>query len=707
MRFEEKDSSALPSGIEFATLFQIVRRRLYPALFAFLAIVCAVTAYTFTATPVYRATSTVLISKDSSKLSMEDIFGMDSLQGSSFNTRISLLKSKKLAGEVWAELKEQGKLPPDMQNPGDLLESIVPNPIRNTRIVEVSVSSTSAQSAAECANAVSKRFIEWYSEESQRSVSFYSKQLETLEKQISDINGQTNNFVKQYGLITPEMWSTYREELSRLRELVTSKGKDLRKKERQLEQIESARNAGGVYVELTCVRENLAFAALEKTRMDIEKELLVARGTYGPKHPKIAVLEATLAKQTQDLAIFAESIVRDLGADYDADQKELTELQADLVAKEATAKETLSLLQKYSKLERDLFSTQSLYNIVLQKMKESGMSTSTDVEPTQLIDAAVIPVMPVSPKIKLNLALGILFGIVLALAFAYLLDFLDDSVKSTEDVNAATSVPGSDSPLPILGYIGRIASDHLDHHSIERICAVDPKSPFAESYRTLRTSLVFSFTQPGPKAIMFTSSGSSEGKTINVSNIGIALAQNHFRTIIVDADMRKPRLHHVFSAPTDKGLSSILIGSATTAEVVMDTGIPNLSFIPCGPIPPLANELLSGQCFRDLIAELKKSFDYIIIDSPPGIVADATVISPCVDGVGLVVRSGTTSRRHLRVFFEQLRRANAKILGVVLNDVESKLRYGYYYSYHYKYGNDADEPKQSHTKNSQTKAAVL
>ena len=194
-------------------------------------------------------------------------------------------------------------------------------------------------------------------------------------------------------------------------------------------------------------------------------------------------------------------------------------------------------------------------------------------------------------------------------------------------------------------------------------------------------------SEPASRAILVSSPGSSEGKTINVTNLAIALAQNDYKTIIVDADMRKPRVHKIFSLGNDKGLSVHLTGNADIQDVVFATEIPNLSVIPCGPIPPFPNELVSGARFKALIESLKGQYDYVIVDSPPGIVADAMVIASVVDGVVVVVRSGMTSRRHLKMFFEQMQQANSKVLGVILNDVESKMRYGYnYYSYRYKYG---------------------
>ncbi|MDZ7816361.1 MAG: polysaccharide biosynthesis tyrosine autokinase [Planctomycetota bacterium] len=680
-----ENNSNQANGIDIIGMLQLVRRRIFTIALVFLTVIGLTAFFTFTATPVYEANSTLLISKDSAQVSLEDMFGMDPSQGSSFNTRVSMIKSKKLAKAVFESLKAEGQLPPDINTVDNLHSAIDAEPQRNTRIVEVSVRSIDPEASALATNLVAREFIDWYNRESKKSISFYTRQLEILEKQLAETNGKISDFVNKYGLVTPEMWATYRDELSQLRSEVKDTKAQLRNRRSVLEQLKEAQENGGNVTDLVFLKKDPLFAALEKQLIEIEKEYSVASQIYGPEHPKMMTLKARMVRQREDLASVAENLVKDLEYEAELTKTELSELEQEYAESEAKALEMLTLLQTYTKLERNLESSQSLYDIILQKMRESGISNSAEVEPTQVIDTALVPVNPVFPKVKLNMALGVILGLLFALGIAYGLDFFDDSVKTADEAIAALTDPDSAESIPMLGAIGQIA-EHSAGASAAKMCADSPKSVTAEAYRTLRTGIVFSFTERGPRSILITGSDSGAGKTTNASNLGIVLAQNNFKTVLIDADMRKPMIHQIWDTENEQGLSSYLIGTSELDDVLKGSEVENLDLIPSGPTPPLPSELLNCDKFTELIAKLKESYDYVLIDSPPTHVADPMIIASHVDGTAVVVRAGKSSRRGLRFLSTQMKQSKANFLGVILNDADSKLQYGSYYSrYGYSY----------------------
>ncbi len=672
-----------PSGVLYnlISLYRIVRRRLFVFLAVLVAVFGLVLLLTLYAVPRYRATATILIAKDSAKVDFENVFTIDPSEGPSFRTRIQLIKSRRLASEVCRSLRERGKLSPDLATPDDLLDAVEVQPRPRSRIVELSVYSTDPEAAAEYANTIARTFIEFYSRENRESLSFYTTQLKALEAQIADCNERINDFIRKNGLITPEMWKAFREELTRLRSEVAQQRNDLRIRTRRCKEIEKVRSEGGDLSNLLFLQEDPLLAEMRKEILSLEKELSIARLSYGPKHSKILSLEASLAKQKQILNDTAEQLADSYISETEDRKVLLDEMEQELRDSEARAQRMLTLLQSYTKLERDLKSSQSLYDIVLQKMKESDLTAQGGVKPIEVIDKAVVPNRPYYPKVKLNLAAGLLLGLVLAVLASLLMEYFDDSIRSSDEaLDCLREVTGDQAC--ILGYVQRLPGRSEDPRENDRICERMPRSVFAEVYRNLRTSLIFSFKEEGPKSILVTSPGSLEGKTTIVSNLGIAFAQNGQKTVIIDGDLRKPRLHRTFEADNSVGLSTVLAGKASLDEAIRPTSVPMLDIIPSGFVPPLPSELLSGEALPRMLAELKNRYDWIIIDAPPGIVTDPVILSAHVDGTVLVVRNNSTSRKFLRHFVTLLRQGDSRITGLVVNDVN--VTEGYYERYYRK-----------------------
>jgi capsular exopolysaccharide synthesis family protein len=274
------------------------------------------------------------------------------------------------------------------------------------------------------------------------------------------------------------------------------------------------------------------------------------------------------------------------------------------------------------------------------------------------------------------------------IGLAFFFEYLDDTVKTPDDLKRYFGIPFL-GPIPFHDFSQHAAQTHP-----ELVTFFDPKSQVSEAYKGLRTSILFSIPKEGGKAIMITSAGPAEGKSLTVANLAVTLAQTGNRVCILDCDMRKPRLHKLFHLENEEGLSSVLVGKTSLGDVIRDGLMPGLRIIPCGQRPPNPSELLGSPQMQSLLNELRTIYDYVIMDSPPlAAVTDSVVLARFADGVCLVIKGGETNREVVARGVDLLRNANARILGAVINniDVTRKSYYYYYQYYYYSYYGDEDE----------------
>jgi capsular exopolysaccharide synthesis family protein len=307
-----------------------------------------------------------------------------------------------------------------------------------------------------------------------------------------------------------------------------------------------------------------------------------------------------------------------------------------------------------------------------------------------VVDQAELPTKPYKPNKRLNLLLAAVVGLFLGVGIAFFFEYLDNTIKTPEDVEQLIR-------LPSFGMVPEISSERRKRlesgaaYPVELITYAHPKSMLSEAYRNIRTSILLSFSEKPPKKIVITSANPAEGKTTTVINTAIALSQTGAKVIVVDSDMRKPRIHNIFNEENGIGLSNFLSGDGDLRSIIKKTVIPNLFYIPSGPIPPNPSELIGAGLFKNMMESLGKGFDHIVLDSPPVLgFADSIILSTNVDGVILVTVGGKTPRETLQRAKEVLQQVNAKILGVVINRVNiQRSDYGYYYyRYHHYYGKE-------------------
>jgi capsular exopolysaccharide synthesis family protein len=338
------------------------------------------------------------------------------------------------------------------------------------------------------------------------------------------------------------------------------------------------------------------------------------------------------------------------------------------------------------------------YEDLLQRLRQAEVESDFRPANMRIVQRAEVPIAPVRPNRVLNIGLGLLIGLALGIGMAFFIEYLNNTINTVDEVERILLLP-SLGAIPSLETLtrgrklrGRTSSRVPVETGLgttvtraELVSTHESVSSFAESYRALRTSLLLSSAERAPRIMLVTSSYPAEGKTTIASNTAISLAQTGARVLVLDADMRRPRCHRILRVPNEVGLSTYLSREVELERAIQPHEIPTLSIMPAGPIPPNPSELLSSPKLRGLLAEAQDQFDHIIIDSPPVIqVSDALIISPLVDGVVLVVKSGQTPREVVLRAKQALFDVNAKIFGVVLNGINLRAD-GYYYNYKYSY----------------------
>jgi capsular exopolysaccharide synthesis family protein len=315
-----------------------------------------------------------------------------------------------------------------------------------------------------------------------------------------------------------------------------------------------------------------------------------------------------------------------------------------------------------------------------------------------IIDPARLPTFPFKPDKTRNMALAMFLGLTLGVGLAFMLEYLDDSIKTIDDLERACHLP-SLGVLPLQGENGRKGlgrngylplnqsggQDPEKAKSMDLLVYQNPKSPISEAIHHVYSSLMLSTSGKPPCTIMITSPNPRDGKTMLVSNLALSCAQNGLKVLVVDCDLRKPRMHKIFQVEAIPGLTNYLTGKATLEEVLQPTLIPNLTIIPAGAQPPNPANLLNSEMYKELLLELRQRFDHVIIDTPPVLgFADARFVSLLVDGVLLLTKYQSTRKSAGRMAYQLL--SQAPLLGVILNSAgKYGESYGYGGYYHYKY----------------------
>jgi succinoglycan biosynthesis transport protein ExoP len=445
------------------------------------------------------------------------------------------------------------------------------------------------------------------------------------------------------------------------------------------------------------VRNSPVIQELTKRKSALDESYAEALDQYGPNYPKVQRIAEQKKEVDQDLARAQKIMVGSIEEDYKTARQHLDLLQEALDRQKGESNDLGEKLVQYHILQHDAESNKQLYDGLLQKLKEAGITAGLRSSNIRVVDPALIPTSPAGPQKLRNMLLGFLVGLIGGIGLAIFREYLDNTVKSPDDIESLAGLPSLAVVPSLTGSNGHHSKwPHISHKNtqqqigagprVETLSHTQPKSQISEAFRALRTSLLLSQAEHPPQVILVTSALPREGKTTAAVNLAVTLAQLGDRTLLMDCDLRKPGVRRALNLTANKevGLSSYLAGVSNLDEIVFPhPTINNLEAMITGPIPPSPADLLSSHRMREGIAELRRRFKFIVIDSPPVMAAtDAVIVSSLTDGVLLVVRSGETPKEAFTRTRDLLGAVKSRILGVVLNAVDSSAP-DYYYSYRY------------------------
>jgi len=364
-------------------------------------------------------------------------------------------------------------------------------------------------------------------------------------------------------------------------------------------------------------------------------------------------------------------------------------------------------LTEFQILKRDAQTNELFYQALLHRVKEANIARTMVPSNVSIIDWAPLPDDPFSPDTRRHLMLAAILGLILGVGLALLIENIDDSIKSPDDLERACNlfslghlpqiggsrritlnIGGKPDSSAIFRYFPSLQRGNLstiEAGDLDLVVYSEPRHPIAEALRHIHTSVMLSSSGRPPSAIMISSPNPSEGKTMVASNLALSFAMSGKQVVLIDCDTRKPRIHKIFQLDLQPGLTNYLTGNATLKEVLLLTSFPNLTIISAGTNPPSPVNLLNSEAFKDLLTQLRKQFQQVIIDTPPILAfADARIISVLVDGVLLITKNHSTHKKAGRRAQHLLSQINAPIMGAVLNGINTSDIYGGYYYYDYK-----------------------
>ena len=596
------------------------------------------------------------------------------------------------------------------------------NPVRNTSLVEVSYVSSHPELAARVANGVADAYIDWGVETRfatvGRASTFLSSQIEALKQEIQDKEAQLQAYSRRSDIVALDPSSNVT--LQRLeglnKDYVGAVSERIGKEAHYKELVNSPDDVVADTVSGGLVTQ------LRGEQLKLERDYATKLNTYKPEWPAMQELKAQIDKGRQHLANVTQEMVgkahESARAEYQGALRREEALTAELGRQKGEAMRMNSAAVEYNNLKVEVSTRRTLLDELVRKQSETEVASRLQGNRdsnVQVVDRALVPGGPYRPSLVRNLTFGLMLGFALGLGVVFFVEYLDRSVKTTEDVDRILGLPllavipevgqRSDgygySRYYGYGQYGKGASGRRGQGAqkpgpdsglgqIELVSHFKPRLAVSEAYRSLRTALLLS-TANRLKSVVVTSAIPGEGKTSTAANLAVVLAQLGRQVLLVDADLRKPRLQEIFGVSNRVGLVSFLTRGADETAIFLRTTVPNLYVTPTGPVPPNPSELLSSERMMDFVAIAYQRFDYVIFDSPPTLpVTDATVLGAMSDGVVLCVGSGLLLREDARACQQRLQLSEVRILGAALNRFrEHHGRYGKRYRAYQKYVDDA------------------
>jgi len=494
------------------------------------------------------------------------------------------------------------------------------------------------------------------------SKEFLSENIQQVRQTLEKSERALNDYARQFGIVQDvDGESTDTFSLKKLSEELVKVERQRIEAESLYEQAKNADLSDPMTVATLSKDPEMQEKGSDLAKLIADRDARIKRSASGTNRT-IRRLSGQITRLRAEINAGASAVLVTLKADAEAAKIRQELIREQLSGLKNSAITTQGNSIKYNTLKREVESNRVLYKELLQQFKQVSVAGTVGTNNISIIDKAGIPYEKHKPKLRNNLAFGLLLGLMLGMGAAFLREFMDDSLKGSDEVERVTG-------LPVLGLLPNIKGQSDDQ--IALLAHADPRSPLAEAIRSLRTSLKFSTQLGAPRVTFVTSSNPAEGKSSIALNLATAYAQIGSKVLLIDADLRNPSIHHLLKLENLEGLTNYLAGAGNAAEISRPCLIKQLRVISSGPIPPDPVELLSGKRMRELLDVSKNEFDYIIIDGPPVIgLADALALSNLSDATILSVQAGKTRKASLLAALKRLERTSGNIIGTLLTRVD-------------------------------------
>ena len=713
--------------IHLRDYLDVVVRRKWPIICILAISFITTLIFTLASTKIYKATATIEVTQETSQVTkFEEIVAAEVKAREFYETQVALLLSQTLIERVIEKLnlmthpivvetvfgdgnpgigsriKELIKsfLPADKEMANQALlteetlrrqalyeyvsDNLEAKPSRQSMLITISFTSPSRELSRKFVNTLVQEFIAWKMdhklEASQIARDFLMKQIDRAKISLEKAEEELNQFAKQAGIVSLDVRlnSIYRQ-LEELNSSLAAAESDLIAENAVYRQ---AVKDGPSY--LPQVLASPVIAGLKDQYAQVQSEFEDLTTTFHGKYPKVKNLEARLLTIAGRIKNEEEKIFQSIKNEYQTAMKKFEAMQARVGRQKQLAMDLNERATQYTIMAREVGTNKAIYQSLLQRAKEIESMVGVSSSNIHIIDRAALPIFPFKPKVKLNLLLAIVVGFFAALGCAFLIEYFADTITNPDQITDRFQIP-------ILGVVPLAKSNG---HALEKIFISDPRAPLSEAIRTSKVSIQLSGAAINSKSFLVTSPTPAEGKTTLAVNLAMSFAVAGEKVVLIDSDLRKPRIHKVFginNGGNGHGLSSVLAGVSDKMNLFR-TETENLRIIPSGPIPPNPVELLASKRFKKLLDKLSDKFDRIILDGPPHYgFADILVLSQQVGGIVLISSLGETRREALRHFKKEITNVNGVILGCIVNKMNTAKKYGYrsYYKYY-----QADEYQQ-------------
>jgi len=673
----------------------VVLRRRRLVLAVFLGVAALATLRSLLTRPVYEASSQILIERDTPNvLTFKEVAQVDAARDDYYQTQYKLLQSRALARRVIENMNllqdpEFGgpRSPEEMEvvktaAPGasPVMERAIDAflarlrvvPVKNSRLVTVTYESFRPEMAAAAANQLAQLYIkqtlEFRYQTSSEAAQWLGQQIEEQKGKVEAADRALQKVKEQEGIVNIEERRTLLEQkLKELGTALTTLRTDRLQKEALFNQMRNASNPE----ELPDVMRSPVVQQLRMELATLERTQAQLLERYMDQHPEVVKVRNQIQETRKKIAGESQRVIRAAENDYKAAAAQEASVGAALEAAKAEALDLSRRSVQYDTAKRDADAGKEVLNSLLSRHKQTDVAQELNNSNIRIVDAASVPRGPVRPQKARDIAMGLALGLFLGIGLAFFLDYLDNTIKTPEDVRKQLAAP-------LLAVIPEInaANDVV-------IIKGGVETPLADGYRLLRTSLAYCWPETASRIILVTSTSAGEGKTVTSVNLALILASLGGKVLLVDCDLRRPQSHTLLRGKKSPGLADVLVGQARPSDAIQRPAGTTLSLLPAGSRAPSPADLMTLQTMRDFLGSLRGFYDWIVLDTPPvGPVAEALILGPLSDGVVVVVGAEMVPRNGVRHTLERVRDTGARLLGVVLNRAQVE-KHSYYYGRYY------------------------